>query len=89
MFLLSTIQTCPSSRYGSFYLFEPINSIKAFNIKHFLFSREPKGHDVVFTSLLEFQVVFVGYRISGGGVIANIGIVGFPSSFMRSRAKKE
>jgi hypothetical protein len=34
-------------------------------------------------------VLFVGYRISGGGVTVNIGIVGFPSSFMRSRAKKE
>jgi hypothetical protein len=34
-------------------------------------------------------VLFVGYRISGGGVVVNIGIVRFPSSFMRSRAKKE
>jgi hypothetical protein len=36
-------------------------------------------------------VLFVGYRISGGGVIANIGIAGFPSSVrtMRSRAKNE
>jgi hypothetical protein len=31
-------------------------------------------------------VLFVGYRISGGRVIV---IAGFPSSFMRSRARKE
>jgi hypothetical protein len=82
MFLLSTIQTRPSNANGSFYLFEPIDSIKASSIRKALFSREAKVSYMVFASFLKFQVaLFIGSGSFSGRVTIAVEIVGFSFCF--------
>jgi hypothetical protein len=53
----SSLQTCRSTGYGRFYLFEPIDPQKAFNNRQVLLSRKPKRRDVLVTSVFKFKVV--------------------------------
>ena len=86
----SSLQTCRSTGCGRFYLFEPIDSQKAFSIRQVLLGRKPKRRDVLVASVFKFEVVlFLGYRISGGGLILAAGIVGFQGLFKRCRAKRK